>query len=566
VIPGPSGFQRTEAGLAAAAFLSPFSATQIAGSLTLGRVAVIGFALLLATDLYEERPRHVHPPLSTLLLAVAYGGLWVWMALSAASWGCNCAGKAGGFTEFIAIALLALAALTVCPRLRGVALVAALAGLVLAAILALAGVGSLNSATVDLTQTGGRLSGTFGNANELGFAAALGVPIALAFRALPGRGPRLAFLGAAAILILTIVLTFSRGAVIAAATGVLALLLWESRGSRRRVAIVLGAAVACLVAAALLYTVFANERQQVSFAPVTPALRVLDQRDLSGWDSRGLGPIPGGPSQLRNSAGGIEVGSRRPGEGASFRWGEALPGRVYTLHLRVRSDKENARVAIGLGDASENLDQRRNLIVGHHWRELTVAWRPRLRAPHATFYAWLPQSAGSVTLGDVGLVERGEDGSHAISVPDRLEGSIYDHLANEASRSERRYVESRLDAAKLAVRAFRSEPLLGIGWAKFPEYAAEHLEYGQLAVHDQYLAFAAELGVVAVLLTLLLIGAVTLGARSLPAGMPEAAAVGVLAAAAAGLIFVEALPIPQLSIPIGLAAAVVCAQRRSRAA
>ena len=82
---------------------------------------------------------------------------------------------------------------------------------------------------------------------------------------------------------------------------------------------------------------------------------------------------------------------------------------------------------------------------------------------------------------------------------------------------------------------------------------------GRLAAHDQYLAFAAELGIVGLLLLGTMIGAAVLAIRGLGSGRAQDAAVGVLAAAAAGLVFVEALPAPQLSIPIALALAIVCA-------
>ena len=94
----------------------------------------------------------LHP---TLLLSGAYVGLSAWIFINSAVWGCNCEGKASGFYEFAAIGVLALVAIGVEPKLRGPALIGTLCGLALAAGLALGGVGSLNSGTVDLTQTGG---------------------------------------------------------------------------------------------------------------------------------------------------------------------------------------------------------------------------------------------------------------------------------------------------------------------------------------------------------------------------------------------------------------------------
>jgi hypothetical protein len=560
-IPGPTGFQRTEIGLAGAAFLAPFSATNLFGPLTLGRSAAIAFAVLLAADLLEERPRGLRFSPSMLLLGGAYVGLWAWMYVNAETVGCNCGGKAGGFTEFAFIGVLSLVAIGVAPRLRGIALISVLCGTVLAALMALAGFGSLNSGTIDLTQTGGRLSGTYGNANELGFAAALGIPIALAYRSLAGRIGQVVFGAAVLILSVTIVLSYSRGAVIAAAVGTLALLLWEARGSRWRLILILGVAGAGVLVAGILYAAFESERRDVSFVHVSPQLKVLDQRDLSGWDSRALGPIPRGPSRLSNQGESIAVRSSRSGEGASFRWGEGRAGTSYVLSLRAKSDEERIPFNYALGDADRPADRTGHARLGPGWRDLKLTWRPRSNSPHATLYLWQVGGPSRFSFQNVRVTSKGEEAA-AIDVPDRLEGSIYDRLQSEARRSESRYIESRLDAADLAFHAFRSEPLVGIGWSTFPEYAAEHLDYGPLAVHNQYLAMMAELGIIGLALLVMAGVALALGLRQMTPGRPEAAALGLLAAAAAGFVFVEALPAPQLSVPIAIAAAVLCARLR----
>jgi hypothetical protein len=543
------------------AFLAPFSATQLSGPLTVGRVAAIAFAAALAVDLLEERPRDIRFSKSALLLTGAYVGLWAWMYLNASTVGCNCGGKVGGFSEFAFIGVLSLVAIGVAPRLRGVALIAVLAGVALAALMALVGFGNLNSGTIDMTQTGGRLSGTYGNANELGFAAALGIPITLAYRSLAGRAGQLAFGATLLLLALTIVLTYSRAAVIAAAVGTLALLLWEARGSSRRLLAILGVTCVGILVAGVLYASFESERREVSFVGVSPLLKALDQRDLSGWDTRALGPIPQGPSRLSNQGDAIAVRSNRSGEGASFRWGEAQAGRTYVLRLRARSHDGRLPFRYALADADRSVDRTRRTTLGPHLRNLELTWRPRSWSPHATIYLWQVGGSSTFSFQDVS-VTTGGGGTEEISVPGRLEGSIYDRLRSTAKRSESRYIESRLDAADLALDAFRSEPLVGIGWSTFPDYAAEHLDYGRLAVHNQYLAIGAELGIAGLVLTILLGAALVLGLRRMAPGRPEAAAIGLLASAAAGLIFVEALSTPQLSIPIAIAAAVLCAGRR----
>lgn len=555
-----SDFSRTQIGLAAAAFLAPFSATHLVGSLTVGRLAVLLFAALLGADLLRYRPSRFRPDLATTLLVVGYVGLCGWAFLSAKTVGCNCEGKAGGLFEFAVIGLLAVVAIGFEPRLRGCALIATLAGLTLAAGLALAGVGAINSDTVDLTQTGGRLSGSYGNANELGLAAALGIPIALAYITVVGRGKRLVLGGAIAILSAALVLTYSRGGIIAAGVGVLALALWEARGSRRRLALILGAAVVAVALAGVLYSVFKQRRESASFAAAPVVLEALGQRDVSGWDARALGPIPAGPSQLGNGEDGITVRARRPGEGASFRWGEAVPGNTYVLSFSARARGPGSRLEYALADRFAGGGTRASASLGQRWRALSLLWRPRIDAPHASLFLWQLGGRANFAVADVRVTERdGDRVLGAVVAPDRLRGSVYDHLVSDASKLEQRYVESRLDAARLALRAFRSAPVQGIGWSTFPSYSARRADYGRLAAHDQYLLTAAELGLIGLLFLLLIVAAPVVGARRAPPGRPTAAAIGLLSAAAAGMVFVEALISPQVSIPIAIAAAILCA-------
>lgn len=558
-----AGPTRTRLGLTVAAFLAPFSATNLAGPLTVGRAAALFFGALLAADLLRYRPRQFRPSLATALLVAGYVGLCAWAFLSAATTGCNCEGKAAGLFELTAIGLLAIVALGFEPRFRGDALIASLAGLTLAAALALAGVGALNSGTVDLTQTGGRLSGTYGNANELGLAAALGLPIALAYMTVTGTAKRLALAASIAILGLTLVLTYSRGGVLAAGVGIVAFAIWEVRGSWRRVGFVLVGAAATAAVAVALYSVFEDRRESASFAVVPAVLEALNQRDVSGWDARARGPIPNGPSQLRNGGGGISVRGTGGGEGASFRWGEAETGGTYVLRFRARSPVSGARLDFALADRVAAGGPVASARLGPGWRSFSLAWRPRSRSPHAALFLWQPHEPADFTVGDVRVLAR-EPGSPArvIEVPDRLRGSVYAHLHEDASALEQRYVESRLDAARLALDAFGSAPLQGIGWSTFPDYSAKRDDYGRLAAHNQYLLVAAELGLTGLAFLFLLLAAPVVAARTAPPDRAAAAAVGVLAAAAAGMVFVEVLAAPQLAVPIAIAAAVLCARWR----
>lgn len=557
------GFARTQLGITVAAFLAPFSATHLVAPLTVGRAAALFFAAMLGADLLRERPPHFRPDLATTMLVAGYVGLCGWAFLSAKTMGCNCEGKAGGLFEFTAIGLLAVVAIGFEPRLRGRALLAALAGLTLAAGLALAGVGAINSSTVDLTDTGGRLSGTYGNANELGLAVALGVPVALAYLAAAGRRMQLALVGSVAILVAALALTYSRGGIIAAAIGVLALGLWQARGSRRRLALIVAAAVLAVGVAGALYSFFEKRRENASFAAVPAGLEGLDQRDVSGWDARALGPIPAGPSQLANGGGGIVVRGRQSGEGVSFRWGEAEPGGTYALNLEASTARPGTRLDYALADRVGGGGVRGSALLDRRTRTLSLVWRPRMSAPHASLFLWLPGRPGSFAVSAARVTEsKGDAVLGAVVAPDRLRGSVYAHLGSDGSKLEKRYVESRLDAARLALRAFRSAPIQGIGWSTFPDYSAERADYGRLAAHDEYLLIAAELGLIGLAFLALLVAAPVVAARGARPDHPTAAAIGLLATGAAGMFFVEALSSPQVSIPIALAAAVLCANRR----
>lgn len=554
---------RSGQALVAVAFLAPFAATRVVGSLTLGRVAALGLAGAVALDLVNRRPTPFRLGAPAVLAGAAYVGLFLWIAFSASVLGCNCDGKLGGFALFAFVGILAIAAVILDPGVRERAVLALLAGLGLAAALALLGVGALNSGTVDLTQTGGRLSGTYGNANELGLALAFGVPIAAAY-VLQTRGrSRVAFAACLVVLAVALVLTFSRGGIIAAGFGLVAVGIWSMRGSRRSLVMILAGVAAAALIAVALYSIFQRERQDASFASVPSALRPLDQRDLSGWESRPNGPIPAGPARLRNRPGGFSVSGPKGGEGVSYGWGEAAAGGRYVLRFTARAEgSARTPISFALGDAVRGEGTEGRGMLSAKPREFELAWRPRLRALEARLYVWQRANGpAAFILSDVSVSAAAGGRKRQIEVPDQLRGSIYAHLTAAAEKEEDRYVRSRLDAADLALDAFVSKPLWGIGWATFPDYAEEHLDYGRLAAHDEYLAFAAELGLIGLGLLGLLLAAAVVGVRRAGRGAADTAAIGLLAAAAAGLVFVEALPIPQLSIAIAIAIGIVCARR-----
>jgi hypothetical protein len=233
------------------------------------------------------------------------------------------------------------------------------------------------------------------------------------------------------------------------------------------------------------------------------------------------------------------------------------------LRFRARAVGAGSRLDFALADRVAGGGAIRSVRLGPHWQSFSLSWRPRIRSPHAALFLWQPKARASFAVADVGVIayEPG-DGLRLFAVPERLRGSVYDHLVSDSSQLEQRYVESRLDAARLALRAFGSAPIQGIGWSTFPDYSAERADYGRLAAHDQYLLIAAELGVIGLAFLTLLLTAAVIAVRHARPDRPTAAAIGLLAGGAAGMVFVETVASPQVSIPIALAAAVLCVNRR----
>jgi hypothetical protein len=225
--------------------------------------------------------------------------------------------------------------------------------------------------------------------------------------------------------------------------------------------------------------------------------------------------------------------------------------------------RTGSRLAYALADRVAGGGTAASTRLGSKRRTLSLIWRPRIRAPHASLFLWQPDVRAGFAVADARIGERlGSGDVGIVSAPSRLRGSVYAHLSSDASALEDRYVESRLDAARLAWRAFRSAPLMGIGWSTFPSYSAKNEDYGRLAAHDQYLLIAAELGLIGLAFLALLIAAPILGARRSPPDRATAAAIGLLAGAAAGMVFVETLASPQLGIPIAVAVAALTARLR----
>jgi O-antigen ligase len=106
--------------------------------------------------------------------------------------------------------------------------------------------------------------------------------------------------------------------------------------------------------------------------------------------------------------------------------------------------------------------------------------------------------------------------------------------------------------------------LTGIGWQQFTRYSAIRLNYGRLATHDEYLRYAAELGLPGLLFLLLIIATVATAAVRVSPTDVRVAAAACLVAGAVGLFFVNALETPNISLPLFVSAALICTRSLDR--
>jgi O-antigen ligase/4-amino-4-deoxy-L-arabinose transferase-like glycosyltransferase len=534
--------------------------------LTIGRGIIVVAALLFVLDVLRAPVPRPRVPRAVWLLVAALALLWVWIVTNALSWGCGCSVEVAGFSELLAICVLAAFISAFEPQLRPAVVLAVVAGASLSAALTLAGVHGLSEGTANTSAIQGRAAGPFGNPNLLAFLLAFGLPAGLAaYRPQLGR-TRLILGGAVGLVTLVLVLTFSRSGLLAAAAGaVVVLVLQQPRRSRarRRTLVGLGMAAAAI---AVIYPAFAELRRDASSPPLDQRLRALD---VSGWDGRAQGLIAGGEARLANSAPGeLEVGIDGAGEGVSRPIGHAIAAREYELRFEARSVTGTQRLHFGLEDnVRGNSPVSRQASVSDRWQPLRIGWRPTADSPDARLYIWSEGGAPGFVIRDVVTVARAPGApaarkTHAVT----LEGSTY--AQSEAARREfeTREVASRRAGVELSLSAFESQPIRGIGWGRFNEFSAARAEFGRLPTHNEYLRFLAELGLVGVLLLGFVGVSIGMAARSAQRDAVGLAVLGMLITGAVGLLFVNGLATAAVTMPLALAAGVACGRAGRRAA
>jgi len=517
------------------------------GVITLGRVLFAVVALALVVDLIRRREFGLSRLAFLFILLLAT--LEVWVAINGSIWGClSCEGSFGGLTDVVVAGLLALAVLILHPGMKGPVLLAIAGACVFGAILAVGGAGEFVSG-VPAVSWDGRLAGPYGNANFLAFAIAPGIPLLLALSAGRAVSIRLVALALCAFLAVTLVLTYSRGGLIAAGVAAAVVTILQIPARRR---LALGSALVVLLGggAALAYPALRDERLENQPATAAPS-ELRRAIDHSGWDGTMQGLIPGGPSLLANRAQKtvLRVTPTSLQSGVSYPWGIARSNTSYTLRFQVRTSTPSA-LAVGLEDnLLGNGPVIRAVPAGRRWRSIELTWNPTARSPDARFYVWRLRGRDAFELRNVSIAAIGPTGrSTTKRINTVLLGSNYRReqrrLRALAGSNERYYVQSRWRGARLAVTAFLDQPLRGIGWEEFPELSNRRLPFGHLPTHNEYLRFAAELGLFGFLLLAGIATTVLVAVRSGPRGRLHLAVVGALIAGGLSVLFVNGLVAP----------------------
>ena len=533
------------------------------GLLTLGRAFLIVLALVVVTEFVGRRGVQLSA-LGILFLGVLIA-LEAWVYVNASVWGClGCQGSFGGLTDLIAASTLALVVLTLHPQLRGPVLLAIALACVLGALIAIFKVGEFVSGepASDL----GRLTGTSGNANFLAYALSPGIAVLLALAATRPAWIRVGAFAASAVIALALVLTYSRGGLIATAISAGAVIVLQMP-VRWRLAVAAGLVVVLGMAAAVAAPAIEHARiDRHENVPAPSAL--LRSVDHSGWDGTPQGFISAGPAAMTNDPGKrvLRVTPTGPRAGVSYPWGVATPETRYTLGLQLRAPARG-NLRLGLEDnfiaAGPAISDTR---AGPTWRWATVTWRPSARSRNARLYVWRPHGDAPFEVRDVAIVAVGPDGRRrSRSISTVLLGSAYPReqtrLRELSGADERYFIPSRSKGVRLAVTAFLEHPVHGLGWEQFPAFAQRQANFGALVTHNEYLRFAAELGLPGFVLLIALAATVLAGLRSVPPGPNRLALIGVLIAGAVSLAFVNGLVTPVSAAWLAIACGVAVAPR-----
>lgn len=517
---------------------------------TFGRLLLAVALVALVIELRPSRAtwalarRALHGPAAAL---VAGGALSLTLVgVSVSTNGCQCSGGSYGLLEMATWTALVLIAVLAEPRRSSLLLATAVVGAVIVGLVALIAV---NSPPTGLAKAlSNRLTGTYGNPNFLAATQALGFPASVAAAmALRRQVVRALGLTAAGLLGVVLVLSYSRGGLLAAATGAYAVIVWRVP-KRRRLAVALTLPALSAAAWVILYPAFQRQRTAADFPAATAAANAVDK---SGWDASQTGLLPAGPSRLTNiDPDTLRVTASQPGQGTSHSLGGAGPPMQYHLRFQARSLESGLRLSFGMEDnlvaaGSQSLAAYQS----RRWRSFALNWRPSRVSSHARAYFWA-DSAGSFDLRRL-TISMGNL-RNARALPVRLLGPNKG-IDPELSKAEADFVRAREGALRIAIHAFLTHPLRGIGWERFPAYASSRSGVGAIATHDEYTRFAAELGAPGLVAFALLCVGAAWGAVCVRGHQLGAALIGMIVAGGVSLMFANLLESPQAGLSLATA-------------
>jgi O-antigen ligase len=541
--------------LALAALCGPlWPTTFVLQQASVGRLMLVAVALGIAVDLVPVRGRIDRPAWAMAALMAALGALAGWTVLNALLFGCLCGGAAQGFVELVMLTGLAgLVGLYAPQRWLLAIFGAAVAGVSAGGLLALVGVRDLHAAVYHPSGSISRLEGVYGNPNSLGYALGLALPASAAFVVRAAGWRRWAAVAVTALLGGLLFATYSRGSLLAATAGVaVAVAVALPRRPPRSVVIAVGVGVPLLAAAFVVSPFYKSKRLQADFgaAQVQNASAI----DRSGWSTAAVGPVRLGGAQLSNPSASTDlvVQARRAGQGAAYALGQAFGDARSTWAFSVVAVGSATPVSVRwavVDDHGETLD--RGLVhADARARDVTARFTSRLDRRYLTFL-WT-EAPGAFRISRVHVTERriGEQQTSVRPVPTRLLGSSAGVLADH----ERDYEGSRRAALRMALEAFATHPVQGLGLRQFPTYAARHGRFGELATHNTYTQVLSELGLIGALLFLVAATIVVLSLwRGRPPPLLGAMLAGTVVAGTVNLVFINGLAAPGTTMPLILA-------------
>ncbi|HEY4097042.1 MAG TPA: O-antigen ligase family protein [Baekduia sp.] len=501
-------------------------------------------AVAIAADLWRVRGRPPRAAWAVVALITALAALATWTAVNAALWGDFGGGVFQGFAELVAlIALAGVIGLYTSPGWALAALAAASAGVLVAGGLAVVHVRDLHASVYSPSASVGRLEGVYGNPNSLGFALALALPAAVVLALRLRGGWRWVSLVAALGLSAMLFATFSRGSLLAAAFGVTPA-AWLALRHRPAWRTAIAIAVPLLVVGMTVSPLYRSARVKADFGTTG------GQQGAVNWVSPVGGAYPPPGAALSNPPSrpaDLLVVASRGGQGAAHNLGKELGAGRGGWRFDVRST-DGATVGWQVFEVGHGRVARGAVRAGPAPRTVDAVFPTHTGREYVVF-AWATRP-GSFVLSAMRASAR-RPGAAAVVTP--VSTALHAPGAPALDDREADYVRSRRSGLRMALSAFGTQPLRGLGLNRFPAYAQAHDRFGPLPTHNTYAQILAELGVIGALLLAAVIALVAIAlVRGRPPAALRATLAGTIAAGAINLLFINGLSAPGMAMPLAL--------------